>query len=859
MTGGGSTFFARYSRGIILLVALAFPLVAYGSIVAMQSNHNDIKEWLPESFQETQEYNKFQRQFSNDTFVLASWDGCTLDDSRLPRFAAALEPSAQRQREKTEYFSKVITGRSVLNQLTSPPTNLSWKQAIPRLTGSLIGPDGSQTCAVLTASAFGKEHFRAMLDEVERVAVECDIPPNSLRLAGPPVDNVAIDRVSESLRQELMVLSGVLGLSLAWWYLRDVRLTAMVFVAGLYTATLCLAILAFTGGVMNSVLFTMPAVVYTAGLSAAIHVVNYYRYARADEGLEGAADRGLKAAWLPCLLSAGTTSLGLVSLCTSAIVPIKTFGLYTSIGVMSAVGLIFLFLPAALQLWPPRQADTLGTDVDYSPRNVRHRKRMRRLGVLVIARPLWVWAVFMVVLVVCGAGLHRVKTTVNLMSLFSPHAQIIESYRWLEDKVGKMAPMEVVLRLDERTCKLTLVERLELTGRIQMAVEHISPQVGRTMSAVTFVPDLTPKKRGGLGGVFLRGSTWALTLNKRLKEHQAELISGDYVAEDKEAHEQLWRISVRVAALADVDYGEFIHELQQHVDPIIQVERDKGVEGINGVTYTGLVPVVYKAERELLNGLVDSFFSAFLMMALMMTIVFRDIRAGLYTMLPNVWPIAVVFGLMGWARIALDIGTMMTASVAMGVCVDDTVHFANWFRRATRLGLDRPQAVVLAYENSAGAIYQSTVIVALGVGDFCLERVHADPAVWLPDEHLAVFWTGRRPGALAGDAFRADRQVFHPQLPSAAERGRLIGPAGTCTSPGPAHRRGPRITSAGQTARRYKFATRSRTGRSFRGSIRSAGSRLPGCRSRASARWVARRRKDAPRPGARGPLPSGRR
>ena len=57
MTASQSTFFARYSRWIILLVGLAFPPVVYGSIVAMQSNHNDIKEWLPESFEETQEYN----------------------------------------------------------------------------------------------------------------------------------------------------------------------------------------------------------------------------------------------------------------------------------------------------------------------------------------------------------------------------------------------------------------------------------------------------------------------------------------------------------------------------------------------------------------------------------------------------------------------------------------------------------------------------------------------------------------------------------------------------------------------------------------------------------------------------------
>src|SRR5580692_11723823 len=109
-------------------------------------------------------------------------------------------------------------------------------------------------------------------------------------------------------------------------------------------------------------------------------------------------------------------------------------------------------------------------------------------------------------------------------------------------------------------------------------------------------------------------------------------------------------------------------------------------------------------------------------MAAMMSIVFRDIRAGLYTMLPNVWPIAVVFGLMSWLGIALDIGTMMTASVAMGVCVDDTVHYANWYRRATRMGLNRRDATVLAFENSAGAIYQSTIIVALGLGIFAFSQ-----------------------------------------------------------------------------------------------------------------------------------------
>jgi uncharacterized protein len=262
---------------------------------------------------------------------------------------------------------------------------------------------------------------------------------------------------------------------------------------------------------------------------------------------------------------------------------------------------------------------------------------------------------------------------------------------------------------------------LELVSRIQAALEQV-PHVGSSLSAVTFVPDLSPRRRGGVGGALLSESAMRRVLDKRLEAHRDELLLGDYLADDPQHDWELWRISIRVAALAGVDYGQFIDHLKQAVEPVMAEERQREVKGIEGVVYTGVVPVVYQAERELLSGLIDSFFLAFAMIAAMMGMVFRDVRAGLYTMLPNVWPVAVVFGAMSWLGIALDIGTMMTASVAMGVCVDDTVHFANWYRRAKRMGLPRREATVLAFENSAGAIYQSTVIVALGVGIFALSQ-----------------------------------------------------------------------------------------------------------------------------------------
>ena len=149
-------------------------------------------------------------------------------------------------------------------------------------------------------------------------------------------------------------LSGLIGLGLSWWFMQNRRLTAIVIATSVYSAAISLAIVTFTGNTMDSILLNMPSIVYTMGMSGAIHIVNYWRHNAAKYGMEGAASRGLKMAWLPCMLSAGTAALGLVSLCTSELVPIDKFGMYAAVGVMSTLALLYTYVPAALTLWGPK-------------------------------------------------------------------------------------------------------------------------------------------------------------------------------------------------------------------------------------------------------------------------------------------------------------------------------------------------------------------------------------------------------------------------------------------------------------------------------------------------------------------------
>ena len=136
--------------------------------------------------------------------------------------------------------------------------------------------------------------------------------------------------------------------------------------------------------------------------------------------------------------------------------------------------------------------------------------------------------------------------------------------------------------------------------------------------------------------------------------------------------------------------------------------------------YTGLVPVVYKAQREMLNGLAWNFVTDLLTIASVMIVVFWDLSAGLILLLPSVFPMVIVFGIMGWMGIVIDVGTIMTPTVALGVSVDDVVHFLIWYRRGLAEGKNRKEAVMLAYEGCARAMYQSWAVLGLGLFVFAL-------------------------------------------------------------------------------------------------------------------------------------------
>ncbi|MBN2291038.1 MAG: MMPL family transporter, partial [Pirellulales bacterium] len=711
-----SSFFQQ--RGLAILIAIIFliPIIALGSVYALRSNRNDVKSWLPEAYEETATFKWYWSRFEGDAFILASWNGCTLGNEKLADIVHALrkQNDADEKAGRPRLFSTITTGEELLNRIINEH-GLSDSEALSRLRGSVVGLDGRQTCILLTISPdeilkweMGDHTGRNKKNAIFHLAVErvyemgerFGIGRDKLHLGGPPVDNVSIDTEGEKSMVKLAVVCGILGLVMSWWTLRSWRFTVIVSTTATLSAGLSLALVWFSGVPMNAILMTMPALVFVAAASSAIHLSNYYRDAAVGGLLNGAAGRALKHAWLPLALATSTTAIGLASLSVSELTPIKTFGIFSALGVVGSFVLVCTYMPSILELWRPKRQPQRSCRASFN--SSLWSTQGKPVGCWILRHHAVVTLACLAVMAIGLYGITRVETSVKLMRLFSPKATILRDYAWLEEHLGPLVPVEIILRIDKDKCRLGLMEQMRLTEQVRGDVEQM-PDVGSALAASTFAPPL-PDSAGRL-----RRTMW----NNMLERHREAL--DDYWRRDGD--EELWRISARVGALSDLDYGVFVDDVRKVVEPVLQFYADRGVTGISA-TYTGVIPLVDKAQHSLFNGLLWGFAGDLALICTAIIVLMWNWSAGPLLMLPSIFPLVFVFGAMGLLGIVVDTGTVMAPAVALGVTVDDAIHFMLWCRRGQQQGMNCRDAIMFAYGDCAQPIYQSWAVIGLGLSAF---------------------------------------------------------------------------------------------------------------------------------------------
>jgi len=720
-----SSISSRLSYSVFALFLVAAPLVIYGARRAVESNENRVEDWLPESFVEYQRLQWFREQFISDDILLISWEGCTLDDPRITRLSELLrQPANVKTGEEITFFRQVITSPNVMDALTSPPLDLTEDQAINRLQGWLVGHDRKTGCLITMISERGWEHRHEMVDHIHNCVEKVEgLEVAELHIAGSMMDGIAIDNASTHRLVPMMITSFIVSFVLMLILFRSLLLSLMVFFDALFCHQLSLALIYYTGAQMDSVLLMVPTLVYVLTVSAGVHMGNYYLDAVEEGGVENAPMLALKHAFAPVVLASVTTSIGIASLLISFLNPLRNFGIYGGISVLAATVVLLTLLPCQLSQFPPRPRSKRTTD---PPSRLRTTLPAYWINLL-IKHPTPIVLLALGGLVGSMIGVARLQTTARIHDMFRPEEKILQDYDWAQRKIAPLVPLEIILRIPKSNDDATLVDRLRLISEIQRKLKLVEG-VGAVISALNVSPPIPDWTAGGV-----RQITQQAVLNSALSKNRNMFVDLGFLRETEE--EELWRISVRsYAGNSDVNKSVLMRQMEEVVEPIL-AERSSRLPGMSAV-FCGSIPLVQKAQEQMLLDLIHSFIVAFGLIAVMMTalmlfdsvnefsllaitgkgVVFlRCVVAGLLTMIPNVLPCLLVMGAMGLMAIQLEVGSVMTATVALGVAVDDTLHFLAWFRRGFALSQSRSEAVKYAYRYCAAAMLQTTLICGLGL------------------------------------------------------------------------------------------------------------------------------------------------
>ncbi|HIK96435.1 MAG TPA: hypothetical protein EYG03_31215, partial [Planctomycetes bacterium] len=590
---------------------------------------------------------------------------------------------------------------------------------------------GSLAAVSVSLSPAGVADKRAAVTAVRQAAESVGVPAETVRMGGQPVVNVALNQaVADAAwnkdqpawnlpKKSPIALSALVSIFLSFVMLRSFRLATLVQTVSFLTVIIAVAVVPLTGTSMNMVLIVMPTLLIVLTTSAAIHLANYWKHS-GDPTPGGSVFHAAQTAWLPCALASGTTAIGLASLLASNLVPVRDFGIYSAIGCVISFVIVLYVLPSLMLYWPksPPPAEELETE------------NWNRFGVWIARNRHLVAATCVLTTVAAGWGLQYFDTETKVIRYFPTESRLVQDYVFLEDKLSGVISIDTIVKFDEQARKdLLFIERARLVMALQQEVRQ-HPEISGVLSLASFL-DLREAGTEGLTGMqkYKQNLTQKALEGKIHKRVTGEGRDDDEIAsllalpdystdwlEDGDAllnrkGDEVWRVTAQTSALSDVD----LELLTSDIDAIAERHLSTVGSPNTGHVVTGLIPVFLRTQQAVLESLIRSFGMAFVVIAIVMMVVLRSPMAGIFTMLPNLMPVVLVFGLLSWMRLKVDIGTMITASVALGIAVDGTLHLLTWFQELVRRGMSVESAVGKALEHCGPAMWQTSAAVGLGM------------------------------------------------------------------------------------------------------------------------------------------------
>ncbi len=435
----------------------------------------------------------------------------------------------------------------------------------------------------------------------------------------------------------------------------------------LMSILLTVGVMGFQGWSVGIFFGMVPTLLCAIGVAQSVHIlIDYQRHFIETHDRNIAIKEAIRKVGGPCLLAAATTAVSFLVMIVSDMRSLRELAIYAAIGIMAT----FLISIAVLAVTLSRRA---GIDhnlnniyTDFSIHNsvnswiesaIRFNRNYPRLVVLLGG----------VIIVGSALGLQKLQIRVEMIKDFKPEVMIREHTEFVESQMSGNASLVYLIDTGEAdgVKSVEFAQRLESFQRYADTI----PLVRDSRSINNIVKELNQSFHADQPEWFrLADSQDLLSQYLLVYEFSGGEQLPDFVSQDYSTT----ALKLRLAMASSQEIDAVIQQLDQYL-----VENPLAVESVK-VTGMGLLWV--KIGEYIISTQVTSYLLVFLMIAVVVSIVFGSIKIGLVSMIPNLGPIFVCMGLMGWAGLPLDHFKIMLGTIALGIAVDDTIHLVTRFR-----------------------------------------------------------------------------------------------------------------------------------------------------------------------------------
>lgn len=564
----------------------------------------------------------------------------------------------------------------------------------PLIERNLLSASGS----VMAINLFlDMENYHRGFDEQVALALDQAIEPlqkrfrKAFHLGDPSIRSA----ISEQIRSDqllilplaLVVLITTLAITLGNWKAPLIPLLtagmSIIWILGLMAA------LGIPVNVMTSI---VPVLLIIVGSTEDIHLLSEYQAAlRKGKSNQLALSLMAKYMGMAILLTFATTALGFLSISLNRIDLLQQFGLISALGLAINFLITITLVPASLQLASDSGLNALSaTQRPYAQFSSHLFQQLSRYPKVIISS-------ILLLMSVCLIWATQITINNNVMDYFTEQSELPEQTELLHQNLSGMQALSIVLSGTQGT--FLQVPYLEELRRLQDYLEETG-QFDKSFSFADFIAVV----HSGIDNEW-PGTIYLPARNEVVKEYMS-LLDHENAASFVSADYSQARILVRHAIGSSYQLNAVVDEIKTYagewMDPTLKIT-------ITGGSYLNSQAVDHMAD-----GQAKSLILMLLVIFLLVALLFMNLKAGIIAVVANAFPIVVLFGIMGMTGIALDTGTTMVGAIALGICVDHTMHFMVRYQRLAIDFRSESDALLQVIQQESTPIMATALALAAG-------------------------------------------------------------------------------------------------------------------------------------------------